>query len=391
MLDFLFDVVAGVLAWFYSLWPSFGMSIVFLTLAALLVITPLTLKGTKSMLQMQQHQPEIKKIQTQHRGDPQARNEAMMAFYKEKGLNPMGSCVPLLAQAPIFIVLYQVVRGLTRRTTEIGTQLGFTAGRDSVEASPGATTVQRSEQTFDPDFLSVDTQLYQRLNGETEMVSWGIDLSRSASEAMAEGIFQALPYLFMMLIVLVTGLKQHRQIQKRQVGTAGQPPQMQMIMKFLPWFLPIISYTFQAALVVYFIVSNLYRIGQQAYITRTLYSKEDSIGAIVTRQRSADQSEPDDDTTPDKSRTQPKGTATPKRDGDRGPNRGPSRSPKTPRPARTRTSRTSGPSSKSGGSGGGRTGKAPTRSRGGGGRVTPSGTSQDRMSPNRSKKKRKRR
>lgn len=384
MFEFLFDVVAGVLAWFYSLWPSFGMSIVFLTLAALLVITPLTLKGTKSMLQMQQYQPEVKRIQSQHRGDPQARNEAMMAFYKEKGVNPMGSCVPLLAQAPIFIVLYQVVRGLTRRTTEIGTQLGFTAWRDSVEAAPGATTVLRGEQTFDPDFLSVDTQLYQRLNQETEMVSWGIDLSRSASEAMGESIVQALPYLLMMLMVLVTGLIQHRQIQRRQIGTAGQPPQMQLIMKLLPWFLPIISYSFQAALVVYFIVSNLYRIGQQAYITRTLYSKEDSIGAIVARQRSSAQPEPDDDDeTSGKARTQPKGAATPKRDGDR--------SQKSQRPTRTRAGRSPGSGSRSRTSGGGRTGKAPTRSRSSGGRVTPSGTSQNRTSPNRSKKKRKRR
>lgn len=388
MLDFLFDVVAGALAWFYSVWPSFGMSIVFLTLAALLVITPLTLKGTKSMLQMQQHQPEIKKLQNQHRGDPQARNEAMMAFYKEKGINPMGSCIPLAAQAPIFIVLYQVVRGLTRRTTEIGTQLGFTAWRNSAEVPAAATTLQRNEQTFDPDFLSVDTELYRRLNGETEMVSWGIDLSRSASEAMAEGVVQALPYLFMMLLVLVTGLTQHRQIQKRQIGTAGQPPQMQLVMKLLPWFLPIISYTFQAALVVYFIVSNLYRIGQQAYITRTLYSKEDSLGAIVARQRASNQSESDDDPATGKAQTQPKGAATPKRDGDR--------STKSQRPTRTRTNRSSSSSSRSRGTGsrgsGGRTGKAPTRSRGGGGgRVTPSGTSQDRMSPNRSKKKRKRR
>lgn len=388
MLDFLFDVVAGALAWFYSVWPSFGMSIVFLTLAALLVITPLTLKGTKSMLQMQQHQPEIKKLQNQHRGDPQARNEAMMAFYKEKGINPMGSCIPLAAQAPIFIVLYQVVRGLTRRTTEIGTQLGFTSWRNSAEVPPAATTLQRNEQTFDPDFLAVDTELYQRLNGETEMVSWGIDLSRSASEAMSEGVVQALPYLFMMLLVLVTGLTQHRQIQRRQIGTAGQPPQMQLVMKLLPWFLPIISYTFQAALVVYFIVSNLYRIGQQAYITRTLYSKEDSLGAIVARQRASNQSESDDDSAPGKAQTQPKGAATPKRDGDR--------SAKSPRPARTRTNRSSGSGSRSRGSGSrgsgaGRTGKAPTRSRSGGGRVTPSGTSQDRTSPNRSKKKRKRR
>lgn len=381
MFDFLFDVIAGVLAWFYSLWPSFGMSIVFLTLAALIVITPLTLRGTKSMLQMQQYQPEVKKIQNQHRGDPQARNEAMMAFYKEKGLNPMGSCLPLVAQAPIFISLYQVVRGLTRRTTEIGTQLGFTAWRDSSDAAPGETTALRSEQTFDPDFLAVDTELYQRLNGETEMVSWGIDLSRSASEAMSEGIIQALPYLFMMLIVLVTGLIQHRQIQRRQTGAAVQP-QMQMVMKLLPWFLPIISYGFQAAVVVYFIVSNLYRIGQQAYITRTLYSKEDSPGAIVARQRATIQASESDDEATNRARTQPKGVATPKRDGDG--------SPKSPRPTRARPARSTSTSARSSRAGG-RTGKAPSRARGSGGRVTPSGTSQDRTSQNRSKKKRKRR
>ena len=129
MLDPLFDLITAVLAWFYSLWPSYGMAIAFLTLTTTIAVTPLTLKFTRSTLQMQQHMPELKKIQAQHRGDRQAINEATAAFYKEHGLNPVGCLLPMLVQAPIFLVMYRVVDGLTRRTTEIGTQIGFTSRR----------------------------------------------------------------------------------------------------------------------------------------------------------------------------------------------------------------------------------------------------------------------
>ena len=199
MFDPLFDVVTAVLAWFYSLWPSYGMSIAFLTLTVMVISTPFTLKGIRSMLLMQQYAPQLKKIQNEHRGDRQAMNEATMAFYREHGVNPLGGCLPMLVQAPIFLVLYRVVHGLTRRTTEIGTQLGFTSMRfsdGSIGVAPqySETPIARSTLTFDPDFLSMDTDLYAQLSGETEMVSWGVDLSRSASAALSDSVVDALPY-----------------------------------------------------------------------------------------------------------------------------------------------------------------------------------------------------
>ena len=228
LFDPLFDVIAALLAWFYALWPSYGMAIAFLTLTAVIAVTPLTLKSTRSMLQMQHHMPELKKIQNQHKGDRQAMNEATMGFYKERGINPAGCLLPMLVQGPIFLVMYRVVNGLTRRTTEIGTQLGFSSRRyaDSVFGQVPEyteTPLARGGLSFDPDFLSRDTDLYNQLSDNDEMVSWGVDLAQSASSAISEGVVGALPYLGMILVVLVTSLYQQRQIQGRQSGGGCQP------------------------------------------------------------------------------------------------------------------------------------------------------------------------
>lgn len=415
LLNPLFDVIAAVLAWFYSLVPDYGAAIGLLTLTVVVAVTPLTLKTTRSMLQMQQHMPELKKIQNQHRGDRAAMNEATTAFYRERGLNPVGCLVPMLVQGPIFLVMYRVVDGLTRRTTEIGTQLGFTSRRyaDSVfgEISQyGATPISRGELRFDPDFLSRDSDLYGSLSEAGEMVSLGVDLSRSASAAVSTGITTAFPYFLMIVVVLVTSLYQQRQIQGRQNNQAINP-QQQMMMKVIPFMLPVFSYVMPAAVVVYFIVSNLVRIAQQAYITRSFYRGEDSLGAQVARQRSAsenDDAEPETKSRSSKAVTDRKGAPTRKRDAK------PSSAGAPSRKRNAKTSRSGAPSRKrdakpsrreasagrrSGGSArssagqarsAGRTGKAPSRSRsggrGGGGRVTPPGSSQ-----NRSKSKKKRR
>ena len=86
----MFDLIAQVLAFFYSLVPSYGVAIVLLTLAVMIVVTPLTLKSTRSMLQMQRLQPELKAIQTRYKDDRQKMNEELMAFYQENGINPLG-------------------------------------------------------------------------------------------------------------------------------------------------------------------------------------------------------------------------------------------------------------------------------------------------------------
>ena len=419
MFDPLFDVVTAILAWFYSLLPSYGMAIALLTLTAVVAVTPLTLKMTRNMLQMQQHMPELKKLQNQHKGDRQAMNEVTMAYYKEHGLNPVGCLLPMLVQGPIFLVMYRVVDGLTRRTTEIGTQLGFTSRRYADSVSGGVseyaeTPIARGDLPFDPDFLSRDSDLYENLSADVEMVSLGVDLSRSASNVISESIVAALPYVVMLVIVLLTSLYQQRQIQGRQSGAAVNP-QQQMMMKLIPYMLPVFSYVMPAAVVTYFIVSNLVRIAQQAYITRSFYRGEDSLGAQVAKQRATAATAEEDSAIQGKPRspksiTERKGAPTPKRDARPARPKAPARKRAqgaAGAPARKRAQGAAGaparkraqgnaarPSSRKGTAAaagpagrGGRTGKAPSRGRSGSrpssGRVTPPGQNRSR-----SKKKR---
>jgi len=263
-----FDFLANVLAFFYSIVPNYAVAIILLTLLVMVVVTPLTLKGTRSMMVMQQLQPEMRKIQTKYKDDRQKLNEELLRFYKENNINPLGGCLPLLVQAPIFIVLYQVLRGLTRRISDLGFDLGWSTGRLGLGAEPGsAPEVLRQ---FDPAYVHHDTDLYRSLAGQTEMIAFGMDLSESASQALQEGILHALPYLVLIVVVGATGFIQQRQIQGRNPN-ATINPQQQMIMRIMPVFLPVISFGLPAGLVLYFAVSNLYRIGQQAFISRSIY------------------------------------------------------------------------------------------------------------------------
>jgi YidC/Oxa1 family membrane protein insertase len=273
----MFDLIATVLAFFYRLVHSYGLAIVLLTIAVMAVTSPLTYKGTKSMIQMQRLQPQMKAIQAKYRDDREKMNQEMLAFYKANNVNPVGGCLPMLIQIPVFIVLYRVVRGLTARVTDIGMAAGFNAMNLRVGRPFGAVpeNVEHRSDFFNPAYVSKDEKLWRDLHDATEMNSWGIDLSESASKALSRSFGHALPYLILIAVVLVTGVIQQRQIQGRQAKSGSTTPinsQQQMIMKIMPFFLPVFSFGVPAALVVYFVVSNLWRIGQQSFITRTLYS-----------------------------------------------------------------------------------------------------------------------
>jgi len=108
-----FAPFAQALSFFYSLVPNYGIAIAMLTLAVMIVLTPLTLKGTRSMMIMQSLQPEMKKLQAQYKDDRQKLNEEMLKFYRENNINPLGGCLPLLIQLPVFLILYRVIAGLT--------------------------------------------------------------------------------------------------------------------------------------------------------------------------------------------------------------------------------------------------------------------------------------
>jgi YidC/Oxa1 family membrane protein insertase len=242
----MFDIIARVLAWYYSIWPSYGMAIVFLTLTVMVLVLPLTLKATRSMLMMQALQPEIKKLQAEHRDDRQKLNEEMLALYRQNKINPLSGCLPLLIQFPVFIVLYQVLRGLTY-------------------IPPGG-------DTFEPKYIKPDSALYQALEGTNTMMSWGIDLSKSAQQVASDNFVTAIPYLLLILAVAATTYVQQKQISARNPNTdAVINPQQKMLLRILPAFMAFISLGLPAALVVYFFVSNLFRVGQQALISHAIY------------------------------------------------------------------------------------------------------------------------
>ena len=265
----MFDALASLLAWFYSIWPSYGMAIVMLTLSIMLLLTPLTLKGTRSMMVMQSLQPEMKKIQQRYKDDRQKLNEELLRFYKENNINPLGGCLPLLIQMPVFLVLYRVLDGLTRSSP-------FGYLRELI--TPGIAVAG-----FDPSYISKESELYKALHGKDEMVSWGIDLSQSATQALRDSFGKSIPYLILIAGVVITSYVQQKQVAGRTPSGATQMnPQQQMLLRIMPVFFAFISLNLPAALVVYFFVSNLYRVAQQDFISRRIYKPAQASGLIPT-------------------------------------------------------------------------------------------------------------
>lgn len=259
MFDPIYEFVATILDFFYGIVPNYAVAIVMLTILVMIVTAPLTLKGTKGMIQMQLMQPEIKKIQEKHKGgDRQAMNQELMEFYQSNGLNPLGGCLPLLVQAPFFFVMFRVIEGLTAR----------------------------SDGVFDPRYLDEGGKLYQALHGKEEMVSFGLDLSQSTSNALGEGILHGLPYVVLLLIMVGAQYLQQKQVSARNSGAAAMP-QQKILLRVMPAFFGLISINFAAALVVYWVTSSIFRIGLQGYITRSLYSGDDSLGAQARRAQAA--------------------------------------------------------------------------------------------------------
>jgi YidC/Oxa1 family membrane protein insertase len=265
-----FQFIAGILSWFYGLVPSYGFAIIALTLTVMVVITPLTLKSTKSMLQMQRLQPELKRLQEKHKGDRERLNAEMMAFYKENEINPVSGCVPVLAQAPVFLVLYRVLHGITERQGGGGSGVGHAVGQQLVGTS--FTPWKLTDQPFKPQHLSRGSELYHSLTHSTKMNFLGMDLSLSPSYALKLGIATLLPFVVLMAALLVSQVIQNRQIQGRNKNqqVSGQ---QQALMKVLPFLLPVFSFFYPAGLALYYFVQGLCRIGTQAYITKKFYGE----------------------------------------------------------------------------------------------------------------------
>lgn len=247
----MFQALAGLLAFFYDLIPSYALAITLLTLTVMLVLFPLTLKSTRNMLEMQRLQPELKKLQQKYKDDKQKLNEEMMAFYKEHKINPVAGCLPMLLQMPVFIVMYRVIHGLG--------------------SNP-------------PKYLKSSTALYKSLHSHPgKMISFGLDLGNSANKAIKESFGKGLPFLILVGLVIVTQYIQTKQMTARNPQAAQANPQAQTMTRIMPIFFGFISYSIPAGVNVYFLVSALFRIIQQ----EAMYRWDPHVSKHVAHQKAA--------------------------------------------------------------------------------------------------------
>jgi len=247
----LLNALGSSLAFFYDIIPEYGIAIILLTLAVSILLFPLTLKQTKSMRAMQLIQPEVKRLQKEHKGDREELNKRLMELYKERGVNPAAGCLPMFIQMPIWFALYRVLwqgAGVPEDST-----LAEVFGRasDALDAGAAITAPVFDHVTF-----------------------LGMNLLVSPSQAVDfSNILGSLPYLVLLALIVAAGYYQQVQMTSQRKSTSNDEPSSQMegmqkAMKFMPIVFGFISWSFVAGLGLYFATSNLFRIGQQAVILR---------------------------------------------------------------------------------------------------------------------------
>ncbi len=251
-----FEQPAKLLNWFYSLTHDYILSIAMIALVVMLVTSPLVLKSTKGMLEMQKLQPEMRKLQNQYRGDRQKLNEEMMKLYQAHKVNPLASCLPLLLQMPVFLIMFRVLYGLTSKDAN---------GR------------------FVPKYLSTDTELYLSLVGKTEMKSWFLDLAVRPYQVVGDSFGKGLIYTGLVALLCVLYFAQQRMIASRNTASPSMSPTMQKVMQYLPVMFGVFSFFYLTGLAVYYAAQAVFRIGLNYYITFRFYRGDHSLGRVAQR------------------------------------------------------------------------------------------------------------
>jgi len=212
----LIDIANAVLQFFHdNAGFSWGMSIIALTIVTRALLIPLTYRQLKGMRALQALQPQIKEIQAKYKNDRQRMQQEMMRFYQENKVNPFASCIPLVAQLPVFITLFYVLRH------ELPSDIGCNAGHCGSEAS----------------FLFIH------------------DLTAKATGAE-----------LIALLILYVGT----QLISGMVMSVTADKSQRTMMFILPLvFVPFVI-NFPAGLVLYWITTNVWTIGQQYTIQRII-------------------------------------------------------------------------------------------------------------------------
>jgi YidC/Oxa1 family membrane protein insertase len=263
----LLDAIGWLLAWLYDLTGNFGFAIIILTIVFRVVLLPLGIKQIKSMQAMQALQPKIKEIQKKFKGNKQKVQEQTMKLYQEYGVNPLGGCLPLLLQFPILIAMYSVIRA----------PVPLPAGpEDPRPVEYKDNHLPEDSQLFKDitqhegrgqHFLFMNLQCSPQQAGKTVPV---MDTTRKPTGATlncGESTPDRIPYYLMLALMIATTFYSSRQTQKA-TPSAAQNQQAQIITKVMPVMFGIFGFGFPAGLILYWTVSNLFQIGQQAVMLR---------------------------------------------------------------------------------------------------------------------------
>lgn len=223
-----------VLLWFTTTTGSVGLGIIIFTIIARLIILPLTLTSLRSSRKMQQIQPLIKELQRKHGKDQQKLQEETLRLYREYKINPVGGCLPMLLQLPIFFGVYQAVYHLMIPEQRVH----LSAAAQAALQNPNIAAL------FNANFLGV------------------LDLGKSAFGAhgagLAEPIYLVLPLLSVVLQLMQTTMATPRTQDPQQKA-------MTQAMMFMPLVFGYIAFTFPSGAVLYWVVSSLVGVVQQYF------------------------------------------------------------------------------------------------------------------------------
>ena len=247
----IFHAIGWMLSFFYDLVPNYIFAIAALTVVIMGILTPLTVKSTKSMISMQRLQPEIKKLQQKYKGpeNRQLLNEEMMKLYREEGVNPVGGCLPLMLQMPFLFILYSTIKGLA-----------FTVTSKSGKITP------------EPRYIPKGSKIYENLIHSGGHINvWGMDLSLHPFPISAHGSWvAAIPFFLFVAAAVFLQYFQMAQINNRNKKT-GQaiPSQQQTMQRIMPIIFAYFYLVIPAAVVIYMIISTGIRIITQDIMFRT--------------------------------------------------------------------------------------------------------------------------
>jgi YidC/Oxa1 family membrane protein insertase len=243
----IFHVVGWMLAACYDLIPNYAVAIALLTVIIMAVLTPFTIKSTKSMMAMQKLQPEIKKLQQKYKGpeNRQMLNEEMMKLYREEGANPIGGCLPMLLQMPFLFILYSVIKGLANKVLVKGVLTSM------------------------PRYIPTSSKMYTSLiasNGQIK--AFGMDLNLKTFSVHSSFAAQIPFFVFVAVAVALQYFQMAQMTNRSKKNGITLPSQQLMMQRFFPVIFAYFYLVIPAAVVLYMIVSTIIRIITQDLMFR---------------------------------------------------------------------------------------------------------------------------